>query len=43
VASEEPEAVIARVFAESGVEYVHIRNGEAGCFIARVDRDGGGT
>jgi len=22
------------------VEYAHIRNGEAGCFMARIDRDG---
>jgi len=40
VAGETPEAVIARVFAEPGVEYAHIRNGEAGCFMARIDRDG---
>jgi hypothetical protein len=40
VAGDDPEAVVARVFAETGVEYAHIRNGEAGCFMARVDRGG---
>jgi hypothetical protein len=43
VAAEEPEAVVARVFAEPGVAYAHFRNGEAGCYMARVDRDGGGA
>jgi len=38
VGVEAPEAVIARVFATPGVGYAHIRNGEAGCFMARVDR-----
>lgn len=32
-----PEEVIGRVFASGPVEYVHLRNGEAGCFMARVD------
>ena len=41
VAAEDPEAVVARVFAEPGVEYAHIRNGEAGCFMARIDRHDG--
>ncbi|HET6628370.1 MAG TPA: DUF1203 domain-containing protein [Woeseiaceae bacterium] len=26
------------MFDENGADYVHIRNGEAGCFMARVDR-----
>jgi hypothetical protein len=38
VGAEDAEAVVARVFAERGVEYAHIRNGEAGCFMARIDR-----
>ena len=38
VAAEDPDVVVARVFAEPGVKYAHIRNGEAGCFIARIDR-----
>jgi hypothetical protein len=41
VLMEKPEAVVARVFAEPGVEYAHIRNGEAGCFMARIDREDG--
>jgi hypothetical protein len=38
VTVEDPEAVVARTFAEPGVEYAHIRNGEAGCFMARIER-----
>jgi hypothetical protein len=33
-----PEEVIGRAFGTGQVEYVHLRNGEAGCFIARVER-----
>jgi hypothetical protein len=33
-----PEQVVARVFATPDVAYAHLRNGEAGCFMARVDR-----
>jgi hypothetical protein len=36
---EPPETAVVRVFAEPGVRYAHIRNGEAGCFMARIDRD----
>lgn len=32
------EDVLERVFGQSGVDYVHVRNGEAGCFMARVER-----
>jgi hypothetical protein len=35
------EELIAEAFAIPGVRYVHIRNGEAGCFMARVDKDTG--
>jgi hypothetical protein len=38
VGSEAPEEVVARVFAEPGVAYAHVRNAEAGCFMARVER-----
>lgn len=38
VRAAEPEAVLERLFAATGAEYVHIRNEEAGCFMARVDR-----
>jgi len=38
VRDESPETVVARVFEEPGVRYAHIRNAEAGCFMARIDR-----
>ena len=34
-----PEEVLARVFEGSSASYVHIRNGEVGCFMARVERE----
>lgn len=37
VAAQAPEPVIAAVLARSGVDYVRIRNAEAGCFMARVE------
>lgn len=38
VNGEAPEDVIGRAFATAQVEYVHLRNTEAGCFMARVER-----
>jgi hypothetical protein len=35
-----PEEVVTRVFERPGVKYAHLRNGEAGCFMARIDREG---
>ena len=32
------EAAIAKLFDEPGVEYIHVRHGEAGCFIAYIRR-----
>ena len=32
------EAMLEQVFERFGADYVHIRNGEAGCFMARVER-----
>jgi hypothetical protein len=32
------EAVLESVFEPSQVQYAHLRNTEAGCFIARIDR-----
>ena len=32
------ESVLDGVFDAAGVRYAHLRNAEAGCFIARVDR-----
>lgn len=31
------ETLLERMFVGDGARYVHIRNGEAGCFMARVD------
>ena len=38
VANKDFEAVINRLFAHHSVDYLHIRNAEAGCFIARIER-----
>ena len=38
VAAEPPEAVVARVLGTADVGYAHLRNAEAGCFMARVER-----
>lgn len=38
VADGEAERAIARLFADPAVRYIHVRNTEAGCFIARVER-----
>jgi hypothetical protein len=32
------DAVLAHAFGFADTRYAHLRNGEAGCFIARVDR-----
>jgi len=32
------ENQIAEIFALSGVNYINIRNAEAGCFVARIER-----
>ncbi len=32
------EAVLEGVFEDQNVRYAHLRNAEAGCFIARIDR-----
>lgn len=39
VGDQDPDAVIARVFREAGADYAHIRNGEAGCFMARINKE----
>lgn len=38
VAASEIELTISRLLALPSVEYLHIRNREAGCYIARVER-----
>lgn len=35
----EIESSVERLLQTSGVRYIHIRNTEAGCFIARIERD----
>lgn len=36
---EQIEAAIERLFSNQAVEYIHVRNFEAGCFIAAVERN----
>jgi hypothetical protein len=38
VGASDPEELLERLFDATGAEYVHIRNQEAGCFMARADR-----
>lgn len=38
VGEDSVDAVLAHAFGLSDTRYAHLRNGEAGCFIARVDR-----
>jgi hypothetical protein len=38
VRDQSPEDVLGRLFVATGADYVHIRNEEAGCFMARADR-----
>jgi len=43
VGDDAPEEVVARVFENSSVAYAHLRNGEAGCFMARIERSAGSS
>jgi hypothetical protein len=36
VGERSPEVVLAQLLERSGADYVHIRNGEVGCFMAAV-------
>src|SRR3977135_326946 len=38
-AANEIETSVERLLNAEGVRYIHIRNTEAGCFIARIERD----
>jgi hypothetical protein len=38
VTDGEVETAIERLLADPEVQYIHVRNTEAGCFIARVER-----
>ena len=39
--ANEIEGSVERLLQTSGVRYIHIRNTEAGCFIAQIQRDSG--
>jgi hypothetical protein len=34
------EERVEQMFGNAAVNYIHLRNGEAGCFIARIERSG---
>ena len=38
VEGNDVESAAERLFAHAAIEYVHIRNAEAGCYIARLER-----
>lgn len=38
VTGEHVDAVLEELLSDATVEFLHLRHGEAGCFIARVDR-----
>jgi hypothetical protein len=38
VTGTEVDGVVAELLGDSEVEYLHVRHGEAGCHIARVNR-----
>lgn len=40
-AADEIEGSVERLLQTSGVRYIHVRNTEAGCFIARIERSSG--
>lgn len=40
---DEVEAAIQKCFAIPDVRYIHVRNTEAGCFIAQIERDQAGS
>jgi Protein of unknown function (DUF1203) len=37
-AERDVEGAVDRLFAHPAVEYIHVRNTEAGCYIARIER-----
>jgi Protein of unknown function (DUF1203) len=41
VKADDPDASVRAVLARPGVAYAHVRHGEAGCFVARLERVGG--
>jgi hypothetical protein len=41
VAGDDVDAAIQRLLSLPAAEYLHLRNSEAGCYIARIERAGG--
>ena len=37
VGDRDPDQILKGMFDLGGVAYVHVRNGDAGCFMARVE------
>jgi hypothetical protein len=42
-APQDIEEAIGRIFSRAEVQYIHVRNTEAGCFIARIERERSAT
>ena len=40
VADGDVDGAVDRLFAHSEVGYIHVRNTEAGCYVARIEREG---
>ncbi len=40
IGNDDAEAIIDRFFANLDVAYIHLRDGEYGCYIARIERAG---
>jgi hypothetical protein len=38
VEGREIETVVARMFADANVSYIHVHNAKRGCYAARIDR-----
>ena len=38
VSEQKIELVIDNLFADPAIDFIHVRNAEAGCFIARIER-----
>jgi hypothetical protein len=41
VTGRDVEAVARRIFADDAVRYIHVRNADAGCYVARLERSAG--
>jgi hypothetical protein len=38
VRDRDVDGAVSRIFSHAAVEYIHVRNAEAGCYIARLER-----